>query len=345
MAARIFESATRSSATRLPPSNRPHSSLMPPTARSAWPLGADCWKSIREPSATIRGAKSALATRRPSSATWIDCAGHLEFAAQADRCLQALGQGLREGRNVRAFLDAGRSIDVQPDGQVERGDGHRFRALRGIEQPLAFRQLDFDPQHLLLLQSSAFGQLLGHLQVVFGPADRVAGGLPQGPCAQDLVVRHRDLIGHRLVGPLALQLSNLDGETGLAIPAQPTAEVTDEPLQLQVGQLVAGVDVQPNGYRSQGRKEREAGKRPQRRAVAADVQVEAADRISRHRHRQERSEGDVLAAPGLLDALQVDAQPRLLPERRFDRLGKGESFGGRSGKLTALNRNLQVDVF
>src|SRR5208283_3171148 len=101
----------------------------------------------------------------------------------------------------------------------------------------------------------------------------------------DLVVRHRDFIGHRLVGPLVLQLGDLDRESRLAIPAKTTAEVTDQPLQLQLGQLVAGVDVQTDGYRSQGGKEREAGKRPQRYAVAADVQIEAAHRISRHRQR------------------------------------------------------------
>src|SRR6266702_2684510 len=89
-------------------------------------------------------------------------AGHLELAPEPNRCLQALGEGLREGRHVRGFYDASRRIDVQPDGQVERRDSHRLRALRSIEQPLTFRQLNLDPKSLLLLQSSALFQLLGH---------------------------------------------------------------------------------------------------------------------------------------------------------------------------------------
>ena len=52
------------------------------------------------------------------------------------------------------------------------------------------------------------------------------------------------------------------GTVGMVTPAQPAAEVTDQPLQLEVGQLVAGVDVQPNRYRSQGGNERETGDRP-----------------------------------------------------------------------------------
>ena len=165
------------------------------------------------------------------------------------------------------------------------------------------------------------------------------GGFLQGPRAQNLVVRHRDFIGHGLVGPLALQLSNIDGETSLAIPAQPTAEVADEPLQLQVGQLVPGVDVQPNGYRSQGGKKREAGRLPHSHAEAAGVQVEAAGRIPGHGHRQERGECDVLSAPGLLDALHVDPQTRLLPESRFDGLGKRKSLSRFNARAASLSRN------
>ena len=112
---------------------------------------------------------------------------------------------------------------------------------------MAFRQLDFDTQHLLFFQRSALGQFLRHVQVVFRTADGVAVCLfnaqREGP-----EVRHRDLIGHRLVGPIALELSNIDGETCLAIPTHPTAEVTNQPLQFQFGQLVPGVEVEPNGY-------------------------------------------------------------------------------------------------
>src|SRR5262249_10223188 len=121
-------------------------------------------------------------------------------------------------------------------------------------------QLYLDPQSLLLLQSSAFFQLLGHVQVVFAAPDRILSGLFQSPRAEDLVVRYRDLVGERLERPVALQLSNIDGEARLAIATQPTAEVTDKPLQLHLGQLIPGVDVQPNRYRSQARNKREAGR-------------------------------------------------------------------------------------
>ena len=101
--------------------------------------------------------------------------------------------------------------------------------------------------------------------------NRILGSLCQGPRAENLVVRDRYFIRHRLERPVALQLSNIDGEARLAIAAQPTAEVTDQPLQLDLGQLVPGLDVEPKGDRSQAGKKREAGKRPQRsgNAVAA----------------------------------------------------------------------------
>ena len=44
------------------------------------------------------------------------------------------------------------------------------------------------------------------------------------------------------------QLRDLNAKARLAIPTQPTAEVADKPLQLQVGQLVPGVNVQPDRY-------------------------------------------------------------------------------------------------
>src|SRR6516162_7087885 len=93
-------------------------------------------------------------------------------------------QSARDG-----FNDAGGGIDVQPDGQVKCRDSHRLRSLRSIEQPLAFRQLNLDPQSLLLLQSSAFFQVLGHVQVVFPAPDRILSGLFQSPRAEYLIVR------------------------------------------------------------------------------------------------------------------------------------------------------------
>ena len=54
--------------------------------------------------------------------------------------------------------------------------------------------------------------------------------------------------------------------------------------------------------------------------------------ISRGRSRQERRERDLLAAARLLDAFQVDPQPRLQPERRRDRLREGH---GRAGGLVS----------
>ena len=61
--------------------------------------------------------------------------------------------------------------------------------------------------------------------------------------------------------------------------------------------------------------------------------------------RKERGEGDVLTAPSLLDAFQVDPQPRLLPESRVDSLGKGESLGRFTGDRTSLGRARQLGVF
>src|SRR5437762_12098144 len=91
-------------------------------------------------------------------------------------------------------------------------------------------------------------------------------------------------------------------------------------------QLISGVDVQTNGYRSQRWKEREAGKRPERHAVAANVQVEASDRGPGHRHGQEWGESNVFGASGLFNAFQVHTQPRLLAEGGFDSVGKSECW-------------------
>ena len=151
----------------------------------------------------------------------------MEFTSQADRRLQALGQRLRERRDFRAFLDARGRIDVQADGEVERGDGHRFGALRGVKQSVAFRELDLDAQDLLLLQHSAFAQPLGDVQIVLGPANRVVGNFVQGPFAQYLIIGYRHLIGYRLVGSFALKLGNINTDAGLAVPTQPTAKVEE----------------------------------------------------------------------------------------------------------------------
>src|SRR5262249_13715722 len=133
-------------------------------------------------------------------------------------------------------------------------------------------------------------------------------------------------------------------KTCLPIPAQPAAEVTDKPLQLQVRQLVPGVNVQSNGYRSQAGKECETGQRPERHAVAADVQVKSADRVSRRRRWQKRGERDVFSAPGLFDAFQVDAQARLFSEGGFDGLGKSEDLGRFAVSTTFMSRHLQGGV-
>ena len=53
-------------------------------------------------------------------------------------------------------------------------------------------------------------------------------------------------------------MSDVGRETSLAIPAHAPAEVANKPLQFQLGQLVAGIDVRPNRYRSQRGKKREA---------------------------------------------------------------------------------------
>ena len=62
------------------------------------------------------------------------------------------------------------------------------------------------------------------------------------------------------------------------------------------------------------------------RGIAAGVEIEAARGGSRDDHRQKRRKGDVFAPGGLLDALQVDPQARLLPEREIDRLSKRQDL-------------------
>ncbi len=309
-------------------------------------MGSDCWKSIGVALGHDSWGKVGLG-HLPAFVGHLDgLPGHLEFAPQPDGCLQALGEGLREGRNVRAFLTTPvGALTFNPMARLSAATATASAPSVGIEQPLAFGQLDFDTQHLLLLQRPALGQLLGHLQIVFRPADGVAGRLPQGPRTENLVVRHRDLVGDCLVGPVALQLGDFGSEASLTITTQPTAEVTDKPLQLDLGQLVSGVDVEPNRYRSQGRNKREGGRLPHQHAEAAGVHVEAADRISRRRQWQERGERDVLSAPGLLDALHVDSQPRLLPKSRIDGLGKRERLGRCTGDTTRLSRRRQLDLF
>src|SRR5262245_49526038 len=109
-------------------------------------------------------------------------------------------------------------------------------------------------------------------------------------------------------------------KTSLAIAAEPTAKVADQPLQLEVSQFVTGVDGEPNGYGSERGKNREAWQRPQRRGVPAGGQIETTGRVSCHGQGQEGCEGDVLRTAGLLNSLQVNPQARLRTKSNVDRV-------------------------
>ena len=233
---------------------------MAPAARSAWPRGADCWKSSRSPRRRF-GGKAGLGHAPALVRDFDGLACHLEFAPLTDRCLQTLGQGLRESRDVRGFLNAGGSIDVQADGKIECGDRHRFRVFRGVEQ-----------SQLSAGMTSTRSTFSFSRRPPFSSSWRPASRLPRGgrhpepsfamPACAAPGNTPPNLVGHGLVGPLTLKLSNFRRKTSLTITADAAAEVADEPLQLEVGQLVPGVEVQAERDCSQGRKKREGRRCP-----------------------------------------------------------------------------------
>ena len=122
--------------------------------------------------------------------------------------------------------------------------------------------LHFGSKDGLALDDALALKFPGVLELLLGAADGVLGGPPQGLGPQDAVIGDGHLIGDRLEGTIGLELGDVDGELRLLETTQPTAEVGDEPLDFELGELVAGPDVEADREDARGRQERETGGRP-----------------------------------------------------------------------------------
>ena len=129
--------------------------------------------------------------------------GQPKLPTLVDGGLQTLGQGFRARWQGQVGFEASRGIDVDAHGKVQSGDRHGFCALSGIEQLLSLGQLDFGPHSFSFSKTSFLTSFLTSSRSAC-PPDRRGRGVLQRLGPQYLVVGHCNLVGHRLVGPLAL---------------------------------------------------------------------------------------------------------------------------------------------
>ncbi len=195
----------------------------------------------------------------------------------------------------------------------------------GVQAAFRLREKNFGAQHLLLLDHPALFQLLRHVEIVLGPANGVFCDPLEAPGPKYLVVREGDLVLDRLMRTVGLELRDVHAELRLPVAAHAPTEVRDEPLDPQLGQFVAGVQVQPDRDRAgegQERKVRRA--RTDRNRRAAGAEVEAAGRVPRDRGREERGDRDRLCPLRLGDPFEEHAQPGLIPIRERNGVGQRE---------------------
>src|SRR5262249_23476302 len=131
--------------------------------------------------------------------------------------------------------------------------------------------LDFGPQDDLAQDDALALALACVVQLLLGATEGVLGGPPQGFGPEDGVIRNRDFVGHRLEGATRLELGDVAGQPRLLVPSQPTAEVEEQPLNLQLGQLEGRPDVKAKRHRPQ------AGYEVESRETLPDP-----DRFARH---------------------------------------------------------------
>ena len=160
------------------------------------------------------------------------------------------------------------------------------------------RQLHLGPQDNLTLDNALALALASVREFLVGATEGVLGGPPQRLAPEDVVVRDRDLVGHRLVGAIGLELSDVVGQSCLLVAAQPAAEVQEQPLNLELGQLESRPDVEADRQGSQTGEEGESRQtlaQPDR--FAADSKAKPTHVVIRRDHGQERREHDLLLAP------------------------------------------------
>ena len=119
--------------------------------------------------------------------------------------------------------------------------------------------LHLGPQDELALDDALALAFAGIRQLLLGATEGILGRPPQGLAPEDVVVGDRDLVGHRLVGSLRLEPGDVGRQLCLLVEAQPTAEVEEQPLDLELGQLEGRPEVEAEGDGPDAGQEVESG--------------------------------------------------------------------------------------
>src|SRR5207244_151077 len=102
----------------------------------------------------------------------------------------------------------------------------------------------------------------------------------------------------------------------------PTAEVEEQPLNFELGQLEACPEVEAEGHGSEARYEVESRELPQANRLPAHAEAINSRIVIRRNGGQECRGRDLLLPSGLSDALELGTQPRLRAIRQVDCLRK-----------------------
>ncbi len=123
------------------------------------------------------------------------------------------------------------------------------------------------------------------------------------------------------MGSLRLETSDVTCQSCLLVEAEPTAEVEEQPLDLELGQLEGRPQVEAEGDGPDAGQEIESGETfRQLDGLAPHPEPESPRIETAGDDGQERRERDLLLPLGLGDALELSAQSRLSVERQIDRL-------------------------
>jgi len=187
-----------------------------------------------------------------------------------------------------------------------------------VELLKVLRPLDLGPQDGLALDNAFALEIASVAKLFIGAAERILGGPQQGLALEDAVVGDRDVVGHRLEGAIGLEPGDVACQSRLLVPAQPAAEVEEQPLDVALNQIEGRLDVRADQHRSdagyEGRKTPDLGRKTLRpKPESTPVEAEAGGG-------EEGRERDLLEPSGLIDVLELGTQPRLSAERHIDRL-------------------------
>ena len=152
------------------------------------------------------GAKSARATRPPCTAiSTVRCTTSNSRRSRIAVCKQSASES-GQRRDLRWLGDADRLIAFQPDGQVQSRQGHELGLGGGVELLAHLRLLNLGSQDGFALDDALALALASVREFLVGAAKSVLCGPPQRLAPEDVVVCDRDLVGHRLVGAIGLEL-------------------------------------------------------------------------------------------------------------------------------------------